>query len=476
MTKETRLLEQAYSPEEFETMGPQLMAVLQEQVRQSRQGQKTIDYLPPAEQLAFWQADFARAAPEELASFAEKVLARSIRFHSRGYVGHQVAVTLPITILTSALMAWLNNCTTVYELGMAGNAMEKVVLAHLAEKFGYGPGSTGVVASGGSLGNLTALVTARTSSGAEEKDFHRLAILVSGEAHYSVERAAQIMGIPTENILKIPVDETCAARTEELETLYQEAVAQGKLVFCLVGCACTTSVGAFDDLEAMGDFAQRHQIWFHVDGAHGGAAIFSEKYRHLLKGIEGSDSLILDFHKMMMTPPLSTAVLYNSRHRKVSEFAPKAAYLWRDQLSEEWWNSAKHTLECTKPITILHTYAILKFYGDELYRENVDTLFDLGKAFGDMVRAQRDMELALAPKSNIVCFRYVPQTGDPDRVNQAIADQLLADGTYYVVSTNVGGKFYLRVTLMNPFTETGDLEALLEKIRTFGKEIGGNEG
>ena len=476
MATENTLLKTAYSPEEFQKMAPQLLEILGRQITESQQGiyQKTIPWLPPEEQLAFWQRDFSGAPPADLKAFADKVLAHSIQFHSRGYVGHQVAVTLPITILTSALMAWMNNCTTVYELGMAGNAMEKVIVTHLAEKFGYAQGSTGFVASGGSMGNLTALVTARTSSGAEEKEYHKLAILVSGEAHYSVERAARIMGIPGENIIKVPVGVDCAARTELLEELYQQAVAQGKLVFCVVGCACTTSVGAFDDLEAMGEFAEKHQIWFHVDGAHGGAVIFSEKYRHLIRGIEKSDSLIVDFHKMMMTPPLSTAVLYNTRNHKINEFSPKAAYLWRDQLSEEWWNSAKHTLECTKPITILHTYAIMKFYGDEIYQQNVDTLFDLGREFAEQIKAQGDMELALEPKSNIVCFRYMPQAGDPDQTNQRIASRLLAGGTYYVVSTTVGGKFYLRVTLMNPFTSRQDLETLLQTIRDFAKDNGGD--
>lgn len=88
-------------------------------------------------------------------------------------------MSLPVTVLTSALMAYMNNCTTVYELGMAGNAMEKVVISHMAEKFGYEDGSTGFVASGGSMGNLTALVTARTSSGIGEEDYHRLAVMVS---------------------------------------------------------------------------------------------------------------------------------------------------------------------------------------------------------------------------------------------------------------------------------------------------------
>lgn len=466
------LISRAYSPEEFQKDAPKLMSMISGELEASltQEIPETIEWHSPEEQLRFWQEDFSSSAPADLQTLMETVMSRSIHFHSKGYVGHQVAVTLPVTVLTSAMMAYMNNCTTVYELGMAGNAMEKVVISHLAEKFGYHKGATGFVASGGSMGNLTALVTARTSSGIEEKDYHRLAVMVSGEAHYSVERAAKIMGIRSENIIRVPVGEDFGIRTELLESIYQKAVSEGKIVFCVVGCACTTSVGAFDDLEAIAEFAERHQIWFHVDGAHGGAVIFSEKYKYLIKGIERSDSLIVDFHKMMMTPPLSTAIIYNAGNRKVNEFSPKAAYLWQDQLSEEWWNSAKHTLECTKPITILHTYAIMRLYGDAIYQQNVDMLFDMGKQFAEMIKNEKDMELALEPKSNIICFRFIPETADADEVNKKISEKLLEDGSYYVVSTTVRGKFYLRITIMNPFTDKTCLQGLIAKIKEIAKE------
>ncbi len=466
------MIREAYSAEAFEKDAKRVMDLIGEQMKisQSAEPGKTICWMAPEDQLKYWNNDFASGQETDLLKLFEDVISHAIKFHNKGYVGHQVAVTMPLTVLTSALMAYLNNCTTVYELGMAGNAMEKVVIGHMAEKFGYNKQATGFVVSGGSMGNLTALVTARNSLGIEEKDYHKLAVMVSGEAHYSVERAAKIMGISSENIIKLPVNERYAVRTELLEQYYSQAVSEGKIVFCIVGCACTTSVGAYDDLEAMADFAEKYGIWFHVDGAHGGAVVFSDKYKHPVKGIERSDSLIVDFHKMMMVPPLSTAVIYNTGHRKINEFSPKAAYLWQDQISEEWYNSAKHTFECTKPITVLHTYAIMRLYGDEIYRENVDTLYDLGKEFAGMIEAEDHMETAMEPSSNIVCFRYVPEKGDADQINKKIADALLKDGTYYVVSTAVGGKFFLRATFMNPLTDRENMKELIEIVKRAARE------
>lgn len=466
-TNKNEILLNAYSTDNFKKEAQKIIDIIANELEnvQANGPQKTIDRKSPEEQLAYWSEEFASTDSSSLPQLSKKIMEHSIHFHSKGYMGHQVAVTLPITSLTSALIGYMNNCTTVYELGMAGNAMEKVVISHMAEKYGYDKGATGFVTSGGSMGNLTALVTARTSSGVEEKDYHKLAIIVSEEAHYSVDRAAKIMGIASENIIKIPTDNSFAIRTDLLESYYEKATSDGKIVFCVIGCACTTSVGAHDNLEQIGAFAEKHNIWFHVDGVHGGAAIFSEKYKYLLKGVERSDSLIVDFHKMMMTPPLSTAVIYNAGHRKINEFSPKAAYLWQDQLSEEWWNSAKHTLECTKPLTIIHTYAIMRLYGDEIYRQNVDTLYDLGKEFAELIRKQPDMELAIEPCSNIVCFRYVSDNGNINETNRMIAEALLKDGTYYTVNTAIRGEFYLRVTLMNPLTSTEELTGLLQKIR-----------
>lgn len=468
------LLQRAFSPEEFEQDAHRMVDLIAQQLRavHSPEPGKTLDYIPPEEELSFWQKDFNPNGGGNLMDLAGKLVHNSVNFHGKGYMGHQVTVTLPVTALTSALTAYLNNCTTVYELGMAGNAMEKIVLTHMAEKYGYHPGATGVITSGGSIGNLTALVTARTSSGVPEADYGKLAIMASVEAHYSVSRAAKIMGIRDENVILVPSHDDFTVRTELLEELYQKAVQEGKIVFCVVGCVCTTSVGAYDDLNKIADFAAQHQIWFHVDAAHGGAAIFSEKYKHFLQGIERSDSLVVDFHKMMMAPPLSTAVLYNAGSRKVNEFSPEAVYLWQDQLSEEWYNSAKHTLECTKPMSVLHTYAIMSLYGDEVYQQYVDTLYDLGAEFGKMIKTQDNMELVMDPLSNIVCFRVLPEDGrDINVFNQKIAEKLLADGTFYTVSTTIRDTFYLRVTLMNPLTDTACLQTLLDKIQAFAKEV-----
>lgn len=473
----TNLIKEAYSSKNFREEAYKLIDFIAESMDQTMNAEhsRTINWCPPEEQLSFWQDDFEKQSAEQLDTFWKNVFTHSVNGHSHGYMGHQVAVTPALTVLTNAAIAYLNNTTTVYEMGMTANAMEKTIINYLAKEFGYSKDSTGVITSGGSLGNLTALITARTSSGISESDYSRLAIIVSEEAHYSVERAAEIMGIPSANIFKVKSDSTHKITTQLLEETYQSAFEQNKLVFCIVGCAGTTAVGAYDNLNEIADFAENHHIWFHVDGAHGAAVIFSNKYSYLISGIERSDSLIMDFHKMLMAPGISTVVLYNSRKQKINEFSPSASYLWQNQQSEEWYNSAKHTLECTKPITILHTYALLKRYGSELYNQHVTYLYDLGKKFATMALSRKYFELAVNPESNIVCFRYNPLHLQPsdeiNKLNATIYQKLLEDGEFYLVNTKIKGIFYLRVSLMNPLTTTDDIQRLLDKIEDIAKTL-----
>lgn len=472
----TELLHKAYRGDLFKEEGNDLIALLADHLTKTKEGipSKVTRWVPPQVEYDFWQEYIKEEHSTK--EFFSTLLERSIHTHHPKYIGHQIASAVPVSALATLFSAQLNNGMTVYEMGQASTAIEKNVINMFLKAIGYSEGD-GFLTSGGTLANLTAMLAARKAIADDDiwNDGHnsKLAIMVSEEAHYCVDRAARIMGLGSEGIIKIPVNEDYAIRTEVLEAYYDKALANGRQVIAIVGSAPSTSTGVYDDLQKISAFAKAKKIWFHVDGAHGGAAIFSSKYKYLLNGIDQADSVIIDGHKMMGTSSITTAVLFKNEVDSYATFEQKAQYLWDKNDDPEWYNLGKRTFECTKSMMSLRFFAIMNAYGTQFFDDNVTVLYNAGREFGAYVEEHSDFELALTPISNIVCFRYTGNL-DPEtyeEVNRKIRQELLEDGEFYIVSTLLKGEFFLRTTFMNPFTNKEHMELLLEKIKEIAIKI-----
>ena len=465
-------LTDAYSPETFRQQAHALVDLLADHIEQAQAGTgPVLDYQKPDEMLAYWQDDFAQPInPDPLPLFSD-IIKRSVHLYHPHYMGHQVPPPLPVAALTGLLTGMLNQGMGVYEMGMTANALERVVTQWLAGQLRLGQQASGLLTSGGTLANLTALLTARAICAPadvwQKGTTHRLAIMVSDEAHYCVDRAARIMGLGSEGIIKIPVNDRFQMRTDLLETYFERAKAAGLTVFAVVGSCCSTSTGSYDDLTTIADFCQQHRLWFHADGAHGAVATLSDTYRHLVRGIERADSVVVDFHKMMMIPALATAVLYRRDADSYQTFQQKAEYLWADADAKDWFNSGKRAFECTKLMMSAKIYAVLRTYGPGIFTENIETLYGLATRFADQISKRPDVELATEPEANVVCFRYVGNNIPVDElnaVNAQIRQRLLNEGHFYIVQTTLRNQTYLRVSIMNPLTTGEQLVALLDKL------------
>ena len=472
----------AYSPETFRQQGHALVDLLADHLANAQQAEHPVlAYVEPDEQLAYWQTDFAQPVNSDPLPLLSAIIEHSIHLHHPQFMGHQVAPPLPLAALTGLLTGLLNQGQAVYEMGMTANALERIVTQWLAQKMNLGHDASGLLTSGGTLANLTALLTARAVYAPtdvwEQGTTSRLAIMVSEEAHYCVDRAARIMGLGTEGIIKIPTNDRFQLRTELLEPYLEQAQKQGLTVFAVIGSCCSTSTGSYDDLTAIADFCQKHTLWFHADGAHGGAAVLSDTYQPLVRGIDRADSVVVDFHKMMMIPALVTAVLYRRDADSYRTFQQKAQYLWADATTKDWFNSGKRAFECTKLMMSAKVYTILRTYGEGVFTANVEALYGLAKRFAEQLRAHPDFELALEPEANIVCFRYVgtgQMRDQPDELNTRIRAQSVQEGTYYIVQTTLRGTVYLRVSLMNPLTTDAHLAGLLDDLARIAQTINQN--
>lgn len=471
------LLNAAYSPEDFRKRGHELIDQLANHLESQihDESTKTLDWHIPEDERTFWNNFLEEGNEKELFG---QIIKRITAVHNPKCIGHQVTPTAPITALTAMISGLLNNGMAVYEMGMAPSAMERVVTDLICKKIGYDTHSRGFLTSGGTLANLTALLSARKAKVKNDiwNEGHEqaLGIMVSAEAHYCVDRAAKIMGLGEKGIIKIPATAEYNMDTAKLESEFQKAKENGIQVFAIVGSAPSTATGVYDDLLKISKFAQKHNLWFHVDGAHGGAAIFSEKYKYTVSGIQHADSVVIDGHKMMMLPTITTALLFKNGNHSHATFSQKADYLLVKSDDEDWYNKAKRTFECTKTMMSIHWYTMFKMYGEGIFDEYVTSLYDKGKAFGKIIEDSAHFELAIEPNSNIICFRYFDNKLSEHQLNDLntkIRQYLLEDGEFYIVQTILKGKRYLRCTVMNPFTNEKHFTKLLEKIRITAEQM-----
>lgn len=454
----------------FREFGHQLIDQLADHLEAVHRRELPVNrWTPPEAMYDFWKTQLDH--PTDASTFVDRVLEQSIQVHHPAYVGHQVSAPVPETALMSLLSALLNNGGAIYEMGAVSTAMERILCERMAAQCGLPDTAGGFLTSGGTLANLTALLCARRHHSPadvwQRGHDQPLAILVNEQAHYCVDRAARIMGFGAAGVRKVPATANFSMNTDALPAIYAQTRSEGYHVVAVVGSACTTATGSYDDLSAIADFCGAHGLWFHVDGAHGGAAVFSQKYRPLVRGIERANSIVVDGHKMMGAPALTTFLLFRDEQDSFRTFAQDAQYLWEANERPEWYNLGKRTLECTKLMMSLRLFYLWQQRGPSFFEQHLNRLYDLGQSFARLVQSHSAFELALPPQTNIVCFRYATPVLTEEKLsdlNAQIRQTMLERGSYYLVQTDLYGTRWLRVTLMNERTTVADLEKLLEEL------------
>ena len=462
----------AFHPETFRQQGHALIDTLADYLARATAdtAMPVLPWVEPEAMLERWPQTF----PERPADDPNALLARAVEqanhLHHPHYMGHQVPGPLPMAALCDMVASLLNNGMAVYEMGPQGVAMERALIKFMGGVVGFGADCDGVITSGGSVGNLTALLAMRRVKEGM-LDGKLPAVLVSDQAHYSVKRAVKIMGWGEGAAIAVPSDDEFRIRPEALPDALKRAEDGGRRAICVVGSACTTATGSYDPLGAIADFCAKHDLWFHVDAAHGGPAGLSEKYRRLLNGCERADSVVFDAHKMMLMPALVTGVIFRNAAHSFRTFDDRASYLIEKSPQEEWYNPGHRTMECTKRMLCLKVYAGLMCYGTKFFADYVTRQYDLARAFASMLKRADDFELAIDPDCNIVCFRYAPKgVSDLDALNTAIRKRLVRSGLFYIVQARLPKGWHLRVTLLNPLTTEAHLSNLLDTIRATAME------
>lgn len=482
------LVDEAYSSARFEQQGQAWAAVIHQHLEAVMQGStKALNWTDPIEGVALAESTLQESADgqnlsDRFQSLIQTMLDRSQNLHHPGYVGHQVPASMPVAGLFDAVGSITNQPMAIYEMGPWATVVEHALLRKLAQLVGWDPDtSSGLLTHGGSLANLTALLTARNiafPNSWEDGCPSNAVIVAHADSHYCVSRSAGILGMGTRQIRSVSLDEHRRTDPAALQQVLETCEAAGEKVVAVVAVACATPIGAFDKLPAIADICERFNVWLHVDAAHGGGVLMSTTHRHLTEGIERADSIVWDAHKMLFVPALCAAVLYKKHEHQFAAFQQNAPYLFNsDDSKVAAFDSGIRTVECTKRACGFGLWGAWSLFGREVFEQIVDKVFALAAIATDQLNAADDFDAPFHRDSNIIVYRHLPaaiKTADlvtQNRFQFQLREDLVQSGDFYIVQTVIDNVAYLRMVVMNPMTKVSDLTALLNKLRDLGQQL-----
>lgn len=335
---------------------------------------------------------------------------------------------------------------------------ENQALRWLADLAGFPPEAGGVFVSGGTIGNLSALCVAREDARRNHPDHKgKWAVVCGDQAHSSIAGAAKVMDV---EIIKAKRSPDGKIYGDAVATAIDEYEKNGGRVFCIVATAGTTNLGIIDHLDSIDDVAVERDIWFHVDGAYGLAALCAPSVRAKFDGIEYADSFIVDPHKWLFAPFDACALIYKDPKIAKDSLAQHASYL--DTLHEnDDWNPSDYAIHLTRRTRGLPFWFSLAANGTDAYKDAMEYTMLIAKKAVELIKAHPNLELLVEPELSIVAFT---RKGWAKEDYQRWSDKLLADQIGFVTPSSHEGQPILRFAIVNPWTNVDDLEKILDTL------------
>ena len=421
---------------------------------------------------------------EKIAATLRTVVANSIAVSNPRTVAHLHCPPLLASLAAEVVITALNQSMDSFDQAPIASVMEQKMVRWLCSEAGLPVTANGTFTTGGSQSNYMGLLLARDAclkkqcnwsaqkSGLPE-EARRMRILCSEVAHFTVEKSASQLGLGTDAVVRIEVDERFRMNPVALRTALESLRHQGLMPMAVVATAGTTDFGSIDPQREIGSLARRADAWFHVDAAYGGALLFSSRHRDKLTGIEGADSIAIDFHKLFWQPiPCSAFLVRDSRHFELIKLY--ADYL-NPELHEEGGipNLVTTSLLTSRRFDSLKLWISFQSLGREKLAAMIDRVIALANHAAEVIRRTRDLELVCETQLSTVVFRYVTGTEESDinRINTAIRQNLFDKGVAVIGHTRVRGRQCLKFTCMNPTASEAEMDELISLIRREGKKI-----
>ena len=379
---------------------------------------------------------------------------------------------LEIGVLGDALMA--SHDVNVALSAGAATLLERQTVRWTGEFVGFAPSADGLMAAGGTLSNLTALTAARERAlpGARYEGLagHRLALYCSAEAHYSVRRAAEVLGIGGRSVRAIAIDSNRRMDPGACAAAIDADRRAGIVPVAVVATAGTTLTGAVDDLEALAEVCASREVWLHADGAYGLPAAATALAGHLFKGLARVDSATVDAHKWLYVPKACSVLLVRDPAALEAAFSHDESYV--PHTDREDVHPVDRTLEYSRPLSALKLWLAFRVHGAQAIATAIERNLRQARLLADLVRDDPWLELLVEPQLSAVCFRHLP----PDHMtaavhNAALAAAIAADGRIMLAAARVDGVPCLRACIVNHRTTEDDVRSIVEAVRELGARV-----
>jgi len=464
------------SSEKFQTLAYQLSSFASNYLSQLDR----LPTYPPQSTGPQTESLFAEEIPlEGLGDHAFDSLAEIFE-HSRPasprFFGYIFGSGEPVGMLGEFAASVLHQNVTSWRSAPAAVTIEHTVVRWLAHSIGCGE-FKGCLTLGGSTANLMGLCMAREANAPANQTGvrHGSVIYCSSETHFSVHKAAALLGLGHKGVRVIEVDQTFRMPINALRQAISDDLKEGKIPVAIVANAGTTATGSIDPLSEIADLCREFGIWFHVDGAYGALAVLA--IPESFQGLARADSISIDAHKWLYQPTGSGCILYRDRSAAEKAFSYSEEYA--KPLSDdtiEGFAFFHESIELSRPFRALRLWLSMRYHGLKAFRESIQEDLRLAQVLKKIIDATPCLEMLAPVPLSVVCFRYKDKTGDLNILNQAILNKVIQRGRVYISNAEINGAFALRACIVNHRSTDKDMQSVVDEVLAAAEEIIKSDG